>query len=161
MDKHLINLNASHSAFTDQANYSFMQKSQFGIVNQLAENKQLAVECLIPFKFQGLDIFNNMAGPEKKKVDRGMIGAMRSGVDEYTVLNPGETSGKTRKHIDGQMHITFRAIIPTTGKLCLIHPAGRLLIRGYSRVVGHGNMTTSYDAKVWVDYSQILLAGGR
>lgn len=130
-----------------------------GLLADLFGSKQLACECLVPFQFRGLDVYNSMSGPEQNGVARGMIGAIRYGANEYSVWNPGDTSGTTRVHMWGQMHITFSAEIPQAGRWCLIHPSGTLRIRGHSRVVGHGNFTTSYDAKVWVDYFQVLYVG--
>jgi hypothetical protein len=40
-------------------------------------------------------------------------------------------------------------------------PEGIHWVNGHSRVVGHGNSSTSYDAKVWVKHFMVLRAGGR
>lgn len=161
VDKKLINPQASRPVIGEiTAAYPFAVPSGFGMLGQLAASKQLACDCVVPFQFRRLDVYNSISGPEQNQVARGMLGAMRWGANEYTVWNPGDTTGKGRVHIYGQMHISFSANIPQAGRWCLIHPSGTLRIRGHSRVVGHGNMTTSYDAKVWVDYYQVLEVGG-
>lgn len=160
VDKDKFSAEASYPVPLDGTNYPFPVQSGFGIVGQLAASNQLACDCVVPFEFYRLDVYTSMSGPEQNQVNRGMIGAMRLGANEYTVWNPGDTTGKTRVHVWGQMHISFTARIPQAGRWYLIHPSGTLLIRGHSRVVGHGNSTTSYDAKVWVDYYQVLEIGG-
>lgn len=160
VDKKLINAQACHPVTEDIRAYPFAGQSGFGIIGQLTASKQLACDCVVPFKFQRLEVYNSISGPEQNQVARGMLGAMRWGANEYTVWNPGDTTGKTRVPLYGQMHISFSADIPQAGFWCLIHPSGTLLIRGHSRVVGHGNSTTSYDANVWVDYFQVLEVGG-
>ncbi len=113
----------------------------------------------VPFTFRRLDVYNSMSGPELSDVHLGILGAARESANDYTVWNPGDTSGTTRVHIGGQMHISFAAEIPKTGNWYLLHPAGTVVIRGHSRVVGHGNSSTCYDAKVRVNYYQVLEVG--
>ena len=102
-----------------------------------------------------------MSGPDLFDVRNGLLGAIRLADDEYTISNPGNTTGKTRVHLNGQMHLSFSAVLPKTGRYCLLMPAGNLWMHGHSRVVGHGNSTTSYDAKVWVNHYMVLQVGGR
>jgi hypothetical protein len=104
----------------------------------------------------GLGALLDMTGPEFNTVQRGMIGANREGSGEYRVRNPGDTGGKTRVPMFGRVHIRFGASLPVGGRWCVLHPAGPLLISGQSRVIGHGNMTTSFDAKVSVNYVRML-----
>ncbi|MEW5873069.1 MAG: hypothetical protein AB1894_27670 [Chloroflexota bacterium] len=159
-DKKLFNAQASYPVNINETRANPLPiQSGFGIIGQLAASNQLACDCLVPFKFTGLIAYNAMSGPNQFEVARGMLGALRLGADEYQVFNPGDTTGKTRVHFFGQLCITFAAQIPQAGRWCLIHPSGILRIRGHSRVVGHGNMTTSYDAKVWFDYYQFLYIG--
>jgi len=162
VDKKLINPQASRAAtkeITPTLQRTIMP-SGFGVIGQLVTSNQLACDCLVPFSFRGLDVYNSMSGPEMYEVTRGIIGANRYGDNEYSVWNPGDTTGKTRVHLFGQMHISFSADLPQAGRWCLFHPSGFLDIHGHSRVVGHGNSTTSYDAKVWIDYFQVLEVGG-
>lgn len=160
VDEKLINAQAARPITETSSSGRISEQLGLGIVGRLLATKQLACDCMVPFMFQRLDVYGSMSGPEQNQVDRGMLGAMRWGANEYAVWNPGDTTGKTRVLIYGQMHISFSAVIPEAGTWCLIHPTGTLLIRGHSRVVGHGNSTTSYDAKVWVDYFQVLEVGG-
>lgn len=166
IDRKLVASDASRPAKQEIATaYPFTVQSSaeppvFHRIGELLASKELRCDCLVPFKFRRLDVYSSMSGPEESEVARGILGAMRWGANEYTVWNPGDTTGKTRVHVYGQMHISFSASLPQAGRWCLIHPSGPLMIRGHSRVVGHGNMTTSYDAKVWVDYYQVLQVGG-
>ncbi len=162
VDRKLINPQAFRSA-TEGLTTAYQRvaiPSGFSVIGQLFTDNQLACDCVVPFRFRRLDVYSSMSGPEQNQVARGMLGAMRWNANEYTVWNPGDTTGKTRVPLYGQMHISFSADVPQAGRWCLIHPSGSLFIRGHSRVVGHGNMTTSYDAKVWVDYYQVLEVGG-
>lgn len=161
LDRKLVNDKASRVlAEAERAVRVAPPTSAASILAQLAGKGELACDCVVPFQFQRLDVYGAMSGPEQDEVARGMLGAMRWYANEYTVWNPGDTDGKTRVPMYGQMHISFGATIPRGGRWCLVHPSGTLLLRGHSRVVGHGNMTTSYDAKVWVDYFQVLQVGG-
>jgi len=157
LDKKLINTQAFLPAGAAEG---FEVQAGLGVVAQLLQAEQACPSSTVPFAFRGLEVYNNMAGPEQTDVARGMLGAMRWGANEYTVWNPGDTRGTTRVHLYGEMQISFGAVIPQAGRWCLVHPSGSLLIRGHSRVVGHGNSTTSYDAKVWIDYYQVLTIGG-
>ncbi len=156
VDKKLIYAQALLPASAAQ---EFPTQSGLGPIGQLLEANQACEGTTVPFKFRALEVYQNMLGPAQTGVARGMLGAMRWAANEYTVWNPGETSGKTRVHLYGQARIVFGAEIPRAGKWCLAAPSGALLIRGHSRVVGHGNSTTSYDAKVWVSYYQMLALG--
>src|SRR5262245_58737452 len=159
VDEKLINTEAFRPA-SEEIKPAYPVQSHFeAIVGQLAASKQLACDCIVRFWFRRLNVYNNMSGPERNEVARGLLGARRDYANEYSVWNPGDTDGKTRVHINGQMHITFDSGIPEAGRWCLILPSGNLYVRGHSRVVGHGNMTTSYDAKVWVDYYQVISVG--
>jgi hypothetical protein len=161
VDQKLINAEASRPASAEmKQSYRVPAQSGFAMAGELLTTKKLACDCVVPFKFQGLDVYNNMSGPEQNEVARGVIGASRYGPNEYTVWNPGTSSGTYRAHIYGQMHISFGAKIPKKGRWCLIHPSGLLFINGHTRVVGHGNWSTCYDAKVWIDYFQVLEVGG-
>lgn len=129
------------------------------ILGGLLGGNELACDCVVPFRFRRLDVYTNMSGPETAGVRSGILGANREYTNEYTVWNPGDTDGKARVHLPGQIHISFSAQLPRGGRWCLLLPSGDLWVRGHSRVVGHGNSTTSYDAKVWVDYYQVLVVG--
>lgn len=160
VDKKIISTEASRESAAGTLTLEALPASSLGLLAGLKLSNDLSCDCVVPFQFQRLDVYTNMSGPEQGGVARGVLGANRYTANEYTVWNPGDTDGKTRVHIVGQMHISFGAQLPQSGRWCLIHPSGSLLIRGHSRVVGHGNMTTSYDAKVWVDYYQVLEVGG-
>jgi hypothetical protein len=130
------------------------------LVAGLLQSRRVACDCLVPFGFASLKTFGALSGPDLTDVRNGILGAVRLTDAEYTVNNPGTTDGKTRMPLNGQMHLTFTASIPTTGRYYVLLPAGNLWVRGHTKVVGHGNATTSYDAKVWVDYYQLLYHEG-
>jgi hypothetical protein len=121
--------------------------------------RQLNCDCLVPFTFSALESINSMSGPDLTDVRNGILGAIHVNPGEYTVSNPGTTSGKYRAHIGGALHLEFTATLPETGSYFLLMPTGNLWVRGHSRVVGHGNWSTSYDAKVWVYLYSLLMVG--
>ena len=94
-----------------------------------AQNK-LACDCVVPFAWVGLTAHSAMSGLDQNDVTRGMLGARRDFSDEYTVSNPGDTAGKGRVPLYGQLNITFEATLPQAGRWCLLMPAGELWIRG-------------------------------
>jgi hypothetical protein len=162
IDKKIINHEATSRAPQQATPYAqYPPPSIAEMLNKLSLSKELACDCVVPFMFRRLDVYTNMSGPETDQVRQGILGAYRRYTNEYSVWNPGDTTGKTRVHIAGQMHISFSARLPQAGRWCLLYPSGQLWIRGHSRVVGHGNSTTSYDAKVWVDYYQVLQSGSQ
>jgi hypothetical protein len=161
IEKQRINQRASRRALKqiDRSQVVSVAMPNLGVLATLADafgTKRLACDCVVPFAFAGVTVSGSMTGPEPTQVARGVIGIARDYSDEYTVSNWGDTSGKTRVPLGGQIHITFEAQLPQAGRWCLIHPAGYLFVQGQSRVVGHGNATTSYDAKVWFHYYQLL-----
>ncbi len=122
-----------------------------------------AIETLIPVPFKeeyytplaysGAYVSNAMTGPNKpdpKNFD-GIMGVVRAHNGEYTVSNPGDPSwGKTRVSISGQVSIDYSGVLPRTGNYSLYLDSNLLLIKGFTRVIGEGDSTCSYDAKVWV-----------
>jgi hypothetical protein len=118
-------------------------------------------DCIVPFKFSGLRTYGAMTGPDLDDVRNGMLGATCSAPGEYTVSNPGNTTGTTRTPMNGQMWLSFTAQLPKKGSHYLLMVAGDLWVQGHTRVVGHGNSSTCYDAKVWVKYFMVLVAGPR
>lgn len=157
LKKGLINPNAFK--ISDKQNSELTKLSGLAhpnIIASLLETKEIGCDCLIPFKFDGLKVYGSIGGPESSVVARGMLGAVRWNTGEYSVFNPGDTTGKTRVHVSGQLYIRFNAFLPKSGRYCLLIPAGALQIKGSSRVVGHGNFSTSFDAKAWVDFYSVL-----
>lgn len=126
------------------------------LLAKLFGDKLIRCNCMVPFMFQRLDAVAPMSGPDRTGVANGVLGALRVETGQYEVDNTGDTEGKTRVPRTGQLDITFAASLGAPGRYCLIVPSGMLSIRGRTRVVGHGNATTSYDAKVAVDYYQLL-----
>lgn len=129
-------------------------------ISGLINIKEISCDCVIPFCFDQMRVYGDISGPAMSNVTRGIIGANRYSENEYRVYNGGDTNGKGRVHKIGSLDILFSAIIPNNGRYCLLLPVGNLLIGGYSRVLGHGNMTTCYDSKIWVDYFSILHIAG-
>lgn len=134
-------------------------RTSAAVLAELFHERQVSCDCLAPLRYTGLKVYSDMLGPEQWDVTRGIVGAIRQNPNEYEVNNLGETTGTTKISMRGQMHIVFECIVPRPGRWCLIHPSGNLFVRGHSRVVGHGNSTTCMDAKVWVDYYQVLELG--
>lgn len=145
----------------ERAAASAIQKARIGpsLIAGLLADGEIACECLVPFKFNGLHVYGSMSGPSLTDVRNGILGAIRLADDEYTVSNPGNTTGTTRVPLAGQMHLEFSATLPTGGRYCLLMPTGQLWVRGHTRVVGHGNYSTCYDAKVWVHQFLVLVVG--
>jgi len=129
------------------------------IVASLVGKKLVTCECIVPFRFRGLHTFGSMAGADGDQAQRGVVGAHRYYDDEYTVANYGDTEGRMRLHLDGQMQIEFGAELPKTARYCLICPSGHLVIRGRSRVAGRGNFAAADDARIRVDFHQAVQAG--
>jgi len=125
-----------------------------GLVTQEA-----TANCLIPFTFQALQIYGGITGPAISDVRQGMLGAGRQADGEYTLTNLGDTDGKGRVPIDGQLAIVFGAEIPQAGTYYLLMPSGLFFVNGSTRVKGHGNFTTCYDSKASVQMVQSLYAG--
>ena len=91
VDEGLINTKAFRPA-SDEIKPAYIVQPQFAaIVGQLAASKQLACDCIVPFRFRRLDVYNNMSGPERNEVAHGILGANRDYANEYTVWNPGDT----------------------------------------------------------------------
>ncbi len=125
----------------------------------LAGIGQLGCNCVTPFKFESVTVGDAMSGPELTDVRNGVMGAFRRVEGEYTVTNTGETDTTTRVSRAGSISINFSAAAPASGNYYLLLPGANLLARGYTRVIGHGNYSTSYDAKVFVDTETILEVG--
>lgn len=165
VDKKLINRDAYRAiASTDVATITAARARAVtpSMISTLIAKKDLLCECMVPFKFESLRAFDAMSGPDLDDVRQGILGAIQTAVGEYTVTNPGtpQGAGKTRVHLLGEIHLSFSAKLPQTGRYCLLMPSGPFWVHGHSRVVGQGNWTTSYDAKVWVDFFTALAAGG-
>lgn len=111
---------------------------------------------IIPFKFRQVKTNGYISGPEVTEVTRGVLGVHRFHQNEYSIFNPGDTSTLRRIHRTGSLDIEFSAYIPVSGQYMLMLPSGQLTIWGMTRVLGHGNFTTCYDAKVWVDFFYFL-----
>lgn len=124
-----------------------------------ASNK-LKCECIAPFSFNQLRVLDSISGPATSDVTRGVIGAKRYYDYEYKIYNSGDTNGTTRVHMVGSLDILFSAAIPSTGRYCILLPVGDLWISGLSRVLGHGNSSTCYDSKIWVDFFSFLHLDG-
>ena len=162
VDAKLINPNAFR-IIAEGATTNRYQPETFGynVFNQILMGNEDSCDCVVPFRFSGLNVYSDISGPELNQVERGILGAAQWYTNEYTISNPGDTTGKTRIRKVGQLYITFTADLPTARRWCVILPSGRLFIRGHSKVVGHGNSTTSYDAKVNVEYFQFLTLGNQ
>jgi len=162
LDQKLINQKAFARAVAKGTQYTMpttLKPSSSSLLAELFQTQGIKCDCVVPFTWMGLNAFGNMTGPNRNDVYQGILGANRQYTGEYTVTNPGDTDGKGRVPLNGQMHMTFEASVPQTGRWCLLMPAGDLWVRGHSKVVGQGNSTTSYDAKVWIDYYQLLIVG--
>lgn len=145
----------------DQAARERIRSAGIGasLIAELLASEKIKCDCLTPFRFNGLWAYGAMGGPSLSDVRNGVLGAIRLTDTEYTVANPGNTQGKTRVPLNGRLHLDFAATVPAGGQHCLLLPSGLLWVHGRTRVVGHGNSTTSYDAKVWVRYFLVLAVG--
>ena len=130
------------------------------ILSHLILIEEIECDCIVPFCFDRMKVNGNINGPATNDVTRGVIGANRYYETEYRIYNSGDTSGTTRVHKVGSLDILFSAIIPSDDRYCLLHPVGDIWIRGKSRVLGHGNSTTCFDSKIWVDYFSFLHLDG-
>lgn len=116
-------------------------------------------DCIIPFCFTGLTVNSAISGPGNNDVTRGVLGAQAWYDGEYEIFNPGDAEGTTRVPVDGSLDINFQAQISKNGTYLLLMPTGTIFIIGSTYVHGHGNSTTCYDAKIWVNYYQFLNSG--
>lgn len=161
LDQKLINqkafMRAAASGATQDAMRTVPRLASSSLLAELFQTQAVRCDCVVPFTWMGLNAYGNMTGPDRNDVFQGILGANREYTGEYTVTNPGDTEGKGRVPLNGQLHMSFEATIPQGGRWCLLMPAGNLWVRGHSKVVGQGNSTTSYDAKVWIDYYQLLI----
>jgi len=162
IDKKIINNAAIRVADTEFLT-NIKKANQLSINNTLSSillGNQIQCNCIFPFVFQSLKVYDHMTGPNMFEVERGILGINRYYDGEYRVYNSGDTVGKGRVSMVGHGDLTFKADITTGGRYCLLMPAGYLLIRGKSRVKGQGNYTTCFDSKVWINFWSILHVNG-
>ena len=127
---------------------------------ELLAQKKAACDCVIPCTFSGFRTYGAMNGPDADDVRQGILGACRLAAGEYTLSNCDNSDGTWRFPLGGSMQLFFSGVIPRSGQhYLLLHP-GLFWVKGHGRVVGHGNMTTGYDAKVWVDHYMIIDVNG-
>ena len=132
------------------------------LLANLFEQHELGCDCVEAFSFAAVKAYGAMTGPSPLgDVRGGWLGARRLAPGEYEVVNPGSAdSGTTRVPLGGQIYITLLGHLPADGRNYLLMPAAKLQISGSTRVVGHGNSTTSYDAKAWVRFYSLLRMDG-
>jgi hypothetical protein len=115
---------------------------------------------IVPFDYTGLTTHHSMGGAETIHTVQGVLGAVSTSSNKYLVHNSGESNDKDRVPVDGELRINFKATIPTAGTWYVLLPSTeRFLMKGHSQVVGHGNSTTSWDAKVLFTFNQTLKLG--